>query len=195
MNQYMNTEEVYMRKKQRKSDYECLEKIVRIQRYKTCTESTHRSKYISNTWIKVHCDPDNDDEYSNYCQILNYQTSWIQNCLRNDLKFILHISEYHQLISTFLLIGISKQISFLLDELGGVDHRQFCRASFAASFYHRDKFLNIFFNNEKLITQIESGLLDHPLCRQLSSFIPASPHCGHGTLWPFSTASSNILLS
>ena len=58
---------------------------------------------------------------------------------------------------------ISKLITFLLYELEGISHMLFCRASFAASFYHIGKFLKMCFNIKKLIIQIESGLLGHPL--------------------------------
>ena len=54
-------------------------------------------------------------------------------------------------------------LTFLPYELERIDHRQFCRASFTAYFYYRDKFLKIYLNVEKLIIQIESGILRHPL--------------------------------
>ena len=58
---------------------------------------------------------------------------------------------------------IPKLITFVLNELGEISQRLFCRASFTASFYPRDKILSLCFNIKKLIIQIESGLLDHPL--------------------------------
>jgi hypothetical protein len=42
-----------------------------------------------------------------------------------------------------------------------VIHREFCRASFAAYFHYRDKLSKICVNIEKLMIQIESGLLAH----------------------------------
>ena len=75
----------------------------------------------------------------------------------------------HYYVSTFFLstkvgrIYVSKIIIFLIYELGKVGHRQFCRTSFTASFYHADKLLKICFKTKKLIIQIGSGLLGHPL--------------------------------
>ncbi len=58
---------------------------------------------------------------------------------------------------------ISNLIVFLLYELETVNHRPFCRACFTTSFYYKDKFSSAYFNIKKIITQIESGFLGHPL--------------------------------
>ena len=50
-------------------------RIIRTHRDEICAENTHRLKYISKTWMKVYWDPDNDDEYSSPCQIIDRQIS------------------------------------------------------------------------------------------------------------------------
>ena len=64
---------------------------------------------------------------------------------------------------------VSKIIIFLIYELGKIGHRQFCKASFTASFYDTDKLLKICFKTNKLIIQIWSGSLGHPLFREALS--------------------------
>jgi hypothetical protein len=62
---------------------------------------------------------------------------------------------------------------FLLYELERINHGRFCRASFTAPFYYKEKFSSAYFSIEKFIIKIESGLLGHPLSLAAEIFLCA----------------------